>query len=245
MKQYFYHVTTEENAKKILKEGLIPQIGKHSMLAGEDMPCIYVSDLKSVPYWSTILNMSVVLQVNVDEDIDENLVRQYYGYNEIRLLQPVMAEQICLSGVNTKLTDEEMQKLLLSYFNSMSKSCVDFARYITYIDTDEDSMYAMYHFISAIERIKLDRYVIEHLDFSLLQNDAALIRKHLRKIETKEHTLCDVYNVDGRKENGLRLYQLLSKNNCAYANNTTDWAYNWLKKTFPRKLRVSTGMYEG
>ena len=32
---YLHHVTTEENAKSILKNGLIPKIGKRSQLIGE------------------------------------------------------------------------------------------------------------------------------------------------------------------------------------------------------------------
>ena len=32
---YLYHVTTEENVKSILKNGLIPKIGERSQLVGE------------------------------------------------------------------------------------------------------------------------------------------------------------------------------------------------------------------
>lgn len=43
---YLYHVTTEENAKSILKNGLIPKIGERSQLIGETEKYVYLCGKK-------------------------------------------------------------------------------------------------------------------------------------------------------------------------------------------------------
>lgn len=62
---YLYHVTTEENAKSILKNGLIPKIGERSQLVGETEKYVYLCGRKDVPFWSLILDKPVVLRVEV------------------------------------------------------------------------------------------------------------------------------------------------------------------------------------
>ena len=80
---YLYHVTTEENAKSILKNGLIPKIGERSQLVGETEKYVYLCGRKDVPFWSLILDKPVVLRVEMkDGEVNENNVYQYSYYSE-------------------------------------------------------------------------------------------------------------------------------------------------------------------
>ena len=52
---YLHHVTTEENAKSILKNGLIPKIGKRSQLIGETEKNTYTFAEEKICYCSETL----------------------------------------------------------------------------------------------------------------------------------------------------------------------------------------------
>lgn len=89
---YLYHVTTEENAKSILKNGLIPKIGERSQLVGETEKYVYLCGRKDVPFWSLILDKPVVLRVEMkDGEVDENNVYQYSYYIIRKLWQKLQS----------------------------------------------------------------------------------------------------------------------------------------------------------
>lgn len=222
MKQYFYHVTTEENAKKILKEGLIPQIGEHSSLAKERHPYVYASDLESVPYWTAILGMPVVLRFSAEMSGDIE-INEYFAYCEFRFTHQIPAEDICVIKMDTKLPEKEMTDLALGYIDSISRICSSFAKYISYINSEEDHDFAEDNYFNAMDSIRLVKNVIQNLDFSGLQRNAALMRRNFHEAAKEEYTLCDVYAGARTSEQGLRLYELLSKKNCSLANDETDW----------------------
>ena len=90
----YYHLTTEDNAKKILKEGLKPMIGDNSSLVEESKPAIYLSDFESIIYWKIILDRNVILQV--DCDIEPKKCN-YSLYNEYILHREIPAEKIQIS----------------------------------------------------------------------------------------------------------------------------------------------------
>ena len=118
---YLYHVTTEENAKSILKNGLIPKIGERSQLAGETEKYVYLCGRKDVPFWSLILDKPVVLRVEMkDGEVDENNVYQYSYYSETLTETAISAERIRKSRVSRSLTDEQMKDLALSYVDMIS-----------------------------------------------------------------------------------------------------------------------------
>ena len=108
---YLYHVTTEENAKSILKNGLIPKIGERSQLVGETEKYVYLCGRKDVPFWSLILDKPVVLRVEMkDGEVDENNVYQYSYYSETLTETAIPAERIRKSRVSRSLTDEQMKE---------------------------------------------------------------------------------------------------------------------------------------
>lgn len=243
MQKYYYHVTTEENAKEILKNGLIPQIGEHSKIVGETEKAIYLCDKQSVPFWATLLDMSVVLRVSVDEnEIDEGQIYEYSNYIEMVVDHSLPACNICRSNISSELSAEQMQDLALSYINTISLVCVNFARYITYIDDEERRQEAQDNYDMVTTTIKTIQFTLPHVNFSLLS--AKMIRDHLHEMGDGGYTLCDRYEPGWNdKWEGLRLYELLDRH--SLATDETKWLYKWLKKTFPKRLRVDTGGWTG
>ena len=239
---YLYHVTTEENAKSILKNGLIPKIGERSQLAGETEKYVYLCGRKDVPFWSLILDKPVVLRVEMKEgEVDENNVFRYSYYSETLTETAIPAERIQKSRVSRNLTDEQMKDLALSYVDMISLVCVKFAEYITYIDDEPEEEAAEDR--QAIElTIEALKFTLPHLNFSGV--NAKMLRDHLHERGDGRCTLCDRYEPNWKEgEKYIRLYDLL--NSHPLATNNTKWLYKWLKKTFPRRLRVDTGGWTG
>lgn len=239
---YLYHVTTEENAKSILKNGLIPKIGERSQLVGETEKYVYLCGRKDVPFWSLILDKPVVLRVELkDGEVDENNVCQYSYYSETLTESVIPAERIRKSRVSRSLTDEQMKDLALSYVDMISLVCVKFAEYITYID-DEPEENAEEDKTAIELTIESLKFTLPHLNFSGI--NAKMLRDHLHERGDGGCTLCDRYEPNWKEgEKYIRLYDLL--NSHPLATDNTKWLYKWLKKTFPRRLRVNTGGWTG
>lgn len=239
---YLYHVTTEENAKSILKNGLIPKIGERSQIVGETEKYVYLCGRKDVPFWSLILDKPVVLRVEMkDGEVDENNVFRYSYYSETLTETAIPAERIRKSRVSRSLTDEQMKDLALSYVDMISLICVKFAEYITYIDDEpeEEATEDRQAIELTIEALK---FTLPHLNFSGV--NAKMLRDHLHERGDGGCTLCDRYEPNWKEgEKYIRLYDLL--NSHPLATNNTKWLYKWLKKTFPRRLRVDTGGWTG
>lgn len=239
---YLYHVTTEENAKSILKNGLLPKIGERSQLVGETEKYVYLCGRKDVPFWSLILDKPVVLRVEMkDGEVDENNVYQYSYYSETLTETAISAERIRKSRVSRSLTDEQMKDLALSYVDMISLICVKFAEYITHIDDEPEEEAAEDR--QAIElTIEALKFTLPHLNFSGV--NAKMLRDHLHERGDGGCTLCDRYEPNWKEgEKCIRLYDLLNSHHLA--TNNTKWLYKWLKKTFPRRLRVDTGGWTG
>ena len=239
---YLYHVTTEESAKSILKNGLIPKIGERSQLVGETEKYVYLCGRKDAPFWSLILDKPVVLRVELkDGEVDENNVYQYSYYSETLTESVIPAERIRKSQVSRSLTDEQMKDLALSYVDMISFICVRFAEYITYID-DEPEEKAEEDKTAIELTIESLKFTLPHLNFSGI--NAKMLRDHLHERGDGGCTLCDRYEPNWKEgEKYIRLYDLL--NSHPLATDNTKWLYKWLKKTFPRRLRVDTGGWTG
>lgn len=239
---YLYHVTTEESAKNILKNGLIPKIGERSQLVDETEKYVYLCGRKDVPFWSLILDKPVVLRVELkDGEVDENNVYQYSYYSETLTESVIPAERIRKSQVSRSLTDEQMKDLALSYVDMISFICVRFAEYITYID-DEPEEKAEEDKTAIELTIESLKFTLPHLNFSGI--NAKMLRDHLHERGDGGCTLCDRYEPNWKEgEKYIRLYDLL--NSHPLATDNTKWLYKWLKKTFPRRLRVDTGGWTG
>ena len=243
MKKYLYHVTDDEHAEMILKNGLIPQIGERSKLACEKEAYIYLCDKKSVPFWATILDKHVVLRVNIEkEKMDAGNVYGYFYYQEVLYTEPIVAKNICKSKVPLTLTVEQEKDLALSYIDTISLACINFATYVTYKEKEGRKQFVESQLTYVKDCVNLCKFVLPHLNFAALSTRD--LANHLHEAGDGGCTLCDTYDVleSGMRE-GIRLYELLNEH--PLATEETKWLYKWLKKTFPRKLRVNTGGWTG
>ena len=119
--------------------------------------------------------------------------------------------------------------------------CVRFAEYITYID-DEPEEKAEEDKTAIELTIESLKFTLPHLNFSGI--NAKMLRDHLHERGDGGCTLCDRYEPNWKEgEKYIRLYDLL--NSHPLATDNTKWLYKWLKKTFPRRLRVDTGGWTG
>ena len=176
-----------------------------------------------------------------DGEVNENNVYQYSYYSETLAETAIPAERIRKSRVSRSLTDEQMKDLALSYVDMISLICVKFAEYITYIDDEPEEGAAEDR--QAIElTIEALKFTLPHLNFSGV--NAKMLRDHLHERGDGGCTLCDRYEPNWKEgEKYIRLYDLL--NSHPLATDNTKWLYKWLKKTFPRRLRVNTGGWTG
>lgn len=228
--------------KVYLKMACFRKSEREASLSAKQKKYVYLCGRKDVPFWSLILDKPVVLRVEMkDGEVDENNVYQYSYYSETLTETAIPAERIRKSRVSRSLTDEQMKDLALSYVDMISLICVKFAEYITYIDDEPEEEAAEDR--QAIElTIEALKFTLPHLNFSGV--NAKMLRDHLHERGDGGCTLCDRYEPNW-EEGGkcIRLYDLLNSHHLA--TNNTKWLYKWLKKTFPRRLRVDTGGWTG
>lgn len=243
--KYLYHVTDKASAADILKNGIRPMIGDRSRLAGEESERIYLTEKASLPYWERILGQSAILRIDVSGLEPKNMKCFKYGqYSEWIYDKAIDPHWITRSNIQTRLTDDQHRELCLSFVDSISQISIMFARYVTlYDDTDEDKKERALDYLDYCKDVcGTMQYVLPNLDFELVSaND---LRKHLKIMGDGGCTLCDRYEPWFiTTDHPMRLWQLLGKHE--RKTKETIWLYNWLKKTFPRRLRVDTGGWTG
>ena len=240
--KYLYHLTDENSAENILKYGLKPMIGDRSKIVDETEKAIYLSDYASVPYWKLLLDRKTILRIDTSGITDLCNDFQYSYYKEYIYKNTIQPEYIKESKDNRKLTQKQMIDLSLSLIDSISQLCVMFARYVSY--KNKRPMYDKNYYDYMITFIASLQFMLPHIDYSVLTPQ--MLRNYLKKEgENGETTLCDFYEYDTNvfNKNTPRLWQLLDTHELADEN--TKWIYNWLKTTFPRRLRVNTGGWTG
>lgn len=241
MSKYLYHLTDEQFVQQIMQTGLQPRIGPLSELAEETEPVVFLANKKSIPYWASILGKNTVLRITLsDEQFDTLRSYGYYYYSEYICDTAITPDRICKSRINTKLSDEKSIELALSYIDTISCVCTDFAKYVRYNNSDINWRASQLDKID--HTVKLLQFVLPRLPYDKITDTQ--LKTHLVEMgESGEYTLCDEYaaeQIDGRT---LRLYELLGIQE--YANENTKWLFAWLNKTFPHKLNISTGGWTG
>lgn len=189
-----YHVTTEENLNQIMRDGLIPMIGSNSAKVNEKEKYIFLCRKDEVPYWQILLSCSVVLQVDVISEIDNNIA--YYGlYNEFIHKTPISSDKIKKISF-PQPTAEHMKKLCISYISSFSYFTELCARYYDNNPSFDDLVHLNIVADSIIA-------VVDKLDYSVLSKSE--IKKVLASAgDDGEYTLCDHYY-----DTDKRLYEQL------------------------------------
>jgi len=241
MSKYLYHLTDGQSVQQIMRTGLQPRIGPLSELAEETVPVIYLANRKSIPYWASILGKNTVLRITLsDEQFDALRSYRYCYYSEYTCDTAITPDRICKSRINTKLSDEKSIELALSYIDTISCVCTDFAKYVRYYDRDIDWRASRLDKVD--HTIKLLQFVLPRLPYDKITD--AQLKAHLAEMgENGEYTLCDKYAVKQINGRILRLYELLGIQK--YANENTKWLFAWLNKTFPHRLDIFTGGWTG
>lgn len=243
--KYLYHVTDRATAAKILKNGLCPMIGQRSRLAGEEDERIYLTEKSSLPYWKQILGQTTVLRIDAFGLETERMERfGYVQYSEWTYDKPIDPKWITCSTIQAHLTDAKHRELCLSFVDTISQISILFARYVTFYDDDntENKEWAKDCFDYCQGVCRTMQYVLPHLNFHLVS--AKDLRTHLKTMGDGGCTLCDRYEPWlATTDHPMRLWQLLGQH--ALKTEETAWLYNWLRETFPRRLRVDTGGWTG
>lgn len=130
MDKKYYHLTTDENAKRILKEGLLPIHGERKDMIHDEREGVFLCCKEDIPYWKIILNLPAILEISNVKIDDENMYN-YIDYKEYVYTNKIESKDI--KRVNMKVeTTEAMKTLSHRYIMSLSLFTVHCARYVLF-----------------------------------------------------------------------------------------------------------------
>ena len=223
----YYHLTTKDKVKNILKKGLKPSVGTRSQLAGEPDPAIYLSDIDSIGCWQIILNTDTILEVDCEIDKEFN----YGSYKEYVTYNAISPERISKSSMYVSYLDYyiAMQRLCTSYLSTISLYCSDCAHYY-----NGEKQTELHNRIDGLGKALL--YVLNNLNYSLALTKENIINEIQNLGESGAFTICDMYCNSGK-----RLYQMLIEYPDDDLAEDRKKIYNYICKTFDGCLEVNTG----
>lgn len=228
-KHYYYHLTSKENAAKILKDGLKPMLGENSMLVSEERPAIYLCKRKDLPYWKILLKREVILQV--EESDGMQIERIDYGeYSEYLCSTEIPAEKI--KRVYIKMDSiQAMKDLCLSYIITFSRCTEIAARHYNYPDQDYGA--------ELEELLDCSLAAALNLDYSVLSR-REIKNELINHGDNGCYTFLDTYLDDD-----VRMYeQLVRYPEDKFAEKRAK-LYQYIKKAFKGCLNVNTGGWTG
>ena len=227
----YYHVTTSENAEKILKEGLKPMIGPNSQLNREEEKFIYLCEREDIKFWRIILGRYTILEID-DAAVGEFQEFNYSKYSEIFIDYPVEPQHIRKVNISPAET-KQMKTLCLDFIHTISAYCTHCAKYFTYKDENEEYIKDLRDAIT-IDGTFL-RNILPRLDYSMLSKQEII--DYIKQMgEDCEYTICDKY-CDEQK----RLYQKLIEYETDETIDDRKFIYNYIKKYLKGCLSVDTG----
>ena len=226
----YYHLTTEDNAKKILKEGLKPMIGDNSSLVEESKPAIYLSDFESIIYWKIILDRNVILQV--DCDIEPKKCN-YSLYNEYILHREIPAEKIQISTFCESNSEYKscMKKLCNDYLWIFSEFCSDCAYYYSGMQAVKREEFFKELLISSKSIVN----TMYNLNYNYTDKKS-IINEIKMQVEGIGYTSCDIYFNTGK-----RLYEMLIEYPEDDLSENRKKIYDYIYKNLDGCLDIDTG----
>lgn len=224
----YYHITSKENVNKILKEGLIPQIGTNSSLCGVKTPYVYLCERKDVPYWKIILGETEVLHIDLPKEVEEQLEQyEYAAYQEFFLTSTIPAEYIQKCRHNTGMK-QAMEELCSSYIYTIGDICVEIAKHCTLRPEDIEEKRRL------VNEVNSTLKTLYNLDFSCLSPKE--IRDIIKDSGDGRYAFTDYY----RDEN-IKLYRKISMFRDEILTEPASRLTAYICKTFPKCLRLQTG----
>lgn len=247
--KYFYHITTQKNAKKILQEGLKPMIGPRSQSVNETESAIFLCARKDVDYWRTILGLPTVLKIEADEiEIKKEdtyiYVDEYTEYVYYKPIEPCKIKKAKFAAVKP----ETIHDLSLSYMYDISSLCLAAARYYTYKDTEDCPEWLSHEYLQDTMSNLIK--IIKNLDYSLCTNKEK--RNRIREMGDGNYSFVDRYdysfwNNDEKysSKKHPRLYTMLVKYEKDDLYNLRQKLHALIVKNFKGCLTIDTGGWTG
>ena len=221
MPMFLYHVTDEISAQKILKEGLVPQTGERSRLAGVDTPGIYLTSLSSLPYWKTILGRTVVLRIRMRKIKRMCRERKFADlYEEYTYDKNIPPTEIKLVRNKSKLSPSKRRKLAISYIPGIVTAHSLFMEYIKTGEEKDKNRFSLH--------MEMLRFVLPKLDYSGFTSEEFSI--FLCSFYTHKCPFCCSKEMDKYKDY-LASWRLLDTHELA--NSQSKWLFAWIKEKFP------------
>jgi hypothetical protein len=217
-----YHLTTKNNLDSILKNGLIPQIGKNSSFVGEEDPYIYLSNLDDIHIWSIIFkDYDICITVDVDEQEVEEY--KYEIYSEF-LYKQIIPKTKIISYEEYKY--KRTKKVNKFYLNTLYKISSLSKRVIVYFENSEDFS----------DIIRMIRIILNmNIQFKDLYTQEELSKLFIKEGEYGEST---IFDTDTRF--GIKIYEEL----LIIHNDVTDSLHHYIVEQFYGCLSLDTGKWE-
>ena len=229
--EYLYHLTKSDNIPSIYVYGIVPQIGQHSKLAGEEKPDVFLCEKKDIPFWQIILGLTedaVAIQVDVSKmelrELEHGSIKEYRTED---VIEPERIEKIlCLHTP----PESYMQELCLQCLETLSQACM---ACVHYYEGDKD-----YSLGNVQSMLKAFVGMMDSLDFKKVP--AGEKQKKVSDIGKRGYAFSDKYY-----DTGLRLWEQL----IWFPRDETEplrrQIYNYVRGNLTVCSRMDTGMWLG
>lgn len=207
-KAYYYHLTTPENAKVIMQEGLKPMLGERSVSIQEKEPILCLCDEKSIDAWAILLGVNTVIKLKVPSEDKLEKIAEADCTTEFRYSEEIPAKYMVKSYEITP-SDDVLDALRSNYIMALSRFCELCAMYYTEGTGWKDGGELQEEIEEDIEMFGKGLVpVIPKLRYK--EMDRQDIRDELRRFgDSGMYTFCDDYAIDYSKKLVKRLYQML------------------------------------
>lgn len=97
--EYLFHITPKDKLDSILKNGLLPSVGRHCKMVSDDTPpVIFMCQEKDIGFWCRCFKDSenVVLKVNVVSFVQFMKCRKTKTYTEYGAFEAIASDNISI-----------------------------------------------------------------------------------------------------------------------------------------------------
>lgn len=243
-KIYYYHLTTPENAKIIMKEGLKPMLGERAISIQETKPALCLCTEKGVDAWAILLGVNTVIKLTVPSKNKLEKISDCDCTDEFRYDGIIPAKYI-IESYGIEPSKEILDKLRYNYIMSLSKFCELCARYYTEGTRWKDGDEFQAEIEEDIEMFgKALIPVIPRLRYPEMEKQE--IRDELHMFgDSGAYTFCDEYAINYDKKPVKRLYQMLVEYPDDKFTKLRKSVYKLIKENFKYCLRTNTGGWTG
>lgn len=240
----YYHLTTPEAAKIIMKEGLKPMLGERSKSIKEENPALYLCTKASLDAWAIMLGLNTAVKVTIPNKKKLEVISKAPNSDEYRYDGAIPAK--CITDILTVTPSESVLKQLRKdYIAALSQFCVLCARYYT-----EGTGWKDGGELQAEIEENIEYYGTGLLPVIPRLNYAEMDRKEIRDMlhilgDSGAYTFCDDYDIDIGEKPIKRLYQMLIEYPDDKFTDIRKAIYKLIKTNFKYCLRTNTGGWTG